>query len=67
MTAIRITPAQKRILTLLCDGKSVSEIAQIIGLSYYTARTHKLRLMELFEVYKDTALVAAALRRGVIE
>lgn len=66
MTDIHITPAQKTILELLCDGKSVSEIAQVTGTSYYTARTHKLRLMEVFEVYKDTALVAAALRKGLV-
>lgn len=63
----RITPAEKSVLTLLCDGKSVSEIADIRGVSYWTVKTQKDSLMSRFHVYKDTALVAAALRKGVID
>lgn len=67
MTAPHITPAEKTVLTLLCDGKSVSEIADITGRAYGTVNEQKSRLMQKFEVYKDTALVAAALRRKVID
>ncbi|PKA42855.1 helix-turn-helix transcriptional regulator (plasmid) [Rhizobium sullae] len=51
----------------MCDGKSAQEIAIILGCSVHTVRTHIESLKDTFAVYKDTALVAAALRTGVIE
>ncbi len=67
MTGPHITPAEREVLALICGGKTVNEIATITGTSYDTVRTHKATLMEKFGVYKDTALVAAAIRSGVIE
>lgn len=63
----QITPREKEILALMCDGKSAQEIATILGLSVYTVRTHIDGLKDAFAVYKDTALVAAAFRTGIIK
>ncbi|AJD44756.1 MULTISPECIES: response regulator transcription factor [Rhizobium] len=67
MNEIHITKREREILTLMCDGKSAQEIAIILGCSVHTVRTHIEALKDTFAVYKDTALVAAALRTGVIE
>lgn len=67
MTAVTVTDRQREILQLMSVGKTADEIACIQGISYNTVKTHKDNLMSKFEVYKDTALVAAALRRGVID
>ncbi|MGV2099035.1 response regulator transcription factor [Rhizobium sp. 21-4511-3d] len=67
MTDPHLTPAELEVLALICDGKTVNEIAMITGRAYETVRAHKTIIMSKFEVYKDTALVAAALRRGVID
>jgi DNA-binding CsgD family transcriptional regulator len=67
MADLHITPTEREILSLICDGKSVNEIATITGRSYDTVKAHKRILMDKFDVYKDTALVAAALRRKVID
>ncbi|MET3858997.1 MULTISPECIES: LuxR C-terminal-related transcriptional regulator [unclassified Rhizobium] len=61
-----LSPREREVLTLMCDGKSAQEIADILGISVYTVRTHIDRLKDTFCVYKDTALVAAAFRTGVI-
>jgi len=61
-----VSPREKEVLVLMCDGKSAQEIADILGLSVHTVRTHIDRLKDTFCVYKDTALVAAALRAGII-
>ena len=63
----RISPREKEVLTLMCDGKSAQEIADILGVSVHTVRTHIDRLKDAFCVYKDTALVAAAFRNGIID
>ena len=67
MNEIHITKREREILTLMCDGKSAQEIAIILGCSVHTVRTHIEALKDTFAVYKDTALVAAELRTGVIE
>jgi LuxR family transcriptional regulator, transcriptional regulator of spore coat protein len=67
LNEIHITKREREILTLMCDGKSAQEIAIILGCSVHTVRTHIEALKDTFAVYKDTALVAAALRTGVIE
>ncbi|MGR9256772.1 helix-turn-helix transcriptional regulator [Rhizobium leguminosarum] len=62
-----ITPREKEVLTLMCEGKSAQEIAIILGCSVYTVRTHIGRLKDEFNVYKDTALIAAAFRNRIID
>lgn len=61
-----VSAREREVLVLMCDGKSAQEIADILGISVHTVRTHIDRLKETFSVYKDTALVAAALRAGTI-
>ncbi|MGR9249541.1 LuxR C-terminal-related transcriptional regulator [Rhizobium leguminosarum] len=51
----------------MCEGKSAQEIAMILGCSVYTVRTHIGRLKDEFNVYKDTALIAAAFRNRIID
>ncbi|MHC2569603.1 hypothetical protein ACVMH6_001931 [Rhizobium leguminosarum] len=48
----RITPREKEVLTLMCEGKSAQEIAIILGCSVYTVRTHIGRLKDEFNVYR---------------
>lgn len=67
LSELHITKREREILTLICDGKSAQEIAMILGCSVHTVRTHIESLKDTFSVYKDTALVAAAIRKGVIE
>lgn len=64
---VHITPRESEIIKLLCDGKTGPEMATILDLSIHTVYTYQVRLREKFGVYKDTALVAAALRSGLIQ
>jgi DNA-binding CsgD family transcriptional regulator len=65
--SIQVTKREKEILELMSAGKTAQEIAMILGCSVHTVRTHIDALKDIFAVYKDTALVAAALRKGVID
>lgn len=65
--APHITPREKEILNLLSIGKTSEEMAIIFGGASSTVDFHKKALREKFNVYKDTALVAAALRLHIIE
>lgn len=63
---VHITPRESEIIKLLCDGKTGPEMATILNLSIHTVYTYQVRLRDKFGVYKDTALVAKALRSGII-
>lgn len=58
-----LTPAQKRVFALLCEGLGDKQIAQILGISPETARNHGARVRAAFGVHSRAALIAAA-RRG---
>jgi DNA-binding CsgD family transcriptional regulator len=58
-----LTPAQKRVYALLCEGLGDKQIAQILGISPETARNHGARVRAAFGVHSRAALIAAA-RRG---
>jgi len=61
-----VSPREREVLGLMCDGKTAQEIADVLGVSVHTVRTHIDRLKDTFAVFKDTALVAAAIRAGIV-
>lgn len=62
-----VTQRELEVLKWLAEGKTGPEMATILSLSIHTVYSHQLALREKFGVYKDTALVAAALRQGIIQ
>ena len=69
MTAetVHVTSREKEILHWMSNGKSIDEIGLILGVTAHTVNSHKNTLKTKLDVYKDTALVATALRRHIIE
>lgn len=63
---IHITPREAEILHWLAEGKTAAEIGTILSISYITVNQHIRNAKAKFGVYKDTALVAKALRSGII-
>lgn len=61
------TPRQHEVLRWVVEGKSASEIAEIMGISWHTVSHHIRDCKMLAGVNKDTALVATAFRRGWIQ
>ena len=54
------------IVRWLAEGKSADEIGVVLGIATYTVRSHVSNCMRALNVHKDTALVAAAFRKGLI-
>jgi DNA-binding NarL/FixJ family response regulator len=61
-----LTPRQREILTLVADGKSTKEIAQLLELSAKTVETHRAQLMERLNIHDVAGLVKYALQAGLI-
>jgi two-component system, NarL family, nitrate/nitrite response regulator NarL len=60
-----LTPKERSVLLLLIKGTSTAEIANQLGVSEATVRTHLQHLFSKFGVHSRIALAAAAVRTGV--
>ena len=59
-----LKPRQQQVLELVCEGISVEEIGQRIGLAHGTVKCHLARLFWIFGVQNRVQLVVAALQAG---
>ncbi len=62
-----ISPREKEVLTLLCEGLSTSEIADKLCLSPRTIEGHRKRLLEKTNTKNVAGLVAFAFRNRLVE
>jgi DNA-binding NarL/FixJ family response regulator len=62
-----LTARDLQVLELLSDGKSNKEIAQALGISDETVKSHLKRLFEKLGVSDRTEAVALALRQNLID
>jgi DNA-binding CsgD family transcriptional regulator len=58
-----LTRTQVAIVDLIAEGQTDKEIAQSVGMSYRTVRTHLERLYDLNDVHCRAALVALVAQR----
>lgn len=61
-----LTPRQKEILRLIALGKSLKEIAHLLGLSTKTIETHRAQLAERLDIRDTAGLVRYAIRTGLV-
>jgi DNA-binding CsgD family transcriptional regulator len=55
------------VLQLMCEGKSVRETAEILGLSPKTVDSHRANIMGKLDMRDVPSLVKFAIRMGVTE
>jgi len=66
VTRIQLTPRELTTLRLMADGKSNKEIANELGISERTVKTHLGHLFEKLGVTSRTEAVKIATRRGLV-
>ncbi|HEV8337009.1 MAG TPA: response regulator transcription factor [Candidatus Polarisedimenticolia bacterium] len=62
-----LSPREREVLQLIAEGKTIKEIAAILGISAKTIETHRMRLMDKLDIHDTAGLVRYAIRRGVIQ
>jgi DNA-binding NarL/FixJ family response regulator len=62
-----LSARQREILQMLADGKQTDAVAQKLGLSTETVRTHTKRILAKLEASTRTQAVAIGIRHGLIE
>jgi len=60
------TPRQRDVLRLLVEGRSMREIAAVLGLSVRTVATHKYEMMRALGVQSTAELIALAVRKHLV-
>jgi DNA-binding CsgD family transcriptional regulator len=64
---VPLPPMQRKVFAEVCAGKSTAEIAQSLDRSEYTVSNHIKQIFKTFEVRSRSALVAEAVRRGMVK
>lgn len=66
VTQVQLTPRELTALRLMADGQSNKEIAQSLGISERTVKTHIGHLFEKLGVTSRTEAMRVATRRGLV-
>jgi DNA-binding NarL/FixJ family response regulator len=61
----KLTPRQREVLRLIAAGRTMKEVAAILGLSPRTVETHKYQVMEALGLGTTAELVRYALEHGL--
>jgi DNA-binding NarL/FixJ family response regulator len=63
---IELTPRQRQVLQLVAEGRTMKEIADILGISVRTAETHKYEAMETLGARSTAELIHWAIRLNLV-
>jgi len=58
---------EREVLQLIAEGKSMKEVAALLGISVKTVETHRMRLKGKLDIHETAGLVRYAIRQGMIE
>ena len=61
-----LTPRQREVLQLIAEGRTMKEIANVLGISPRTAESHKYEMMQLLGTTTTAGLVQHAIRMKLI-
>jgi len=62
----KLPPRQREVLQLLAEGKTIKEIAFLLGVSFKTIETHRAALMRRLRIQHLPGLVCYAIEKGLI-
>jgi DNA-binding NarL/FixJ family response regulator len=62
-----LSPRERQVVTLIADGKSCREAAEILGISAKTAETHRAAAMRKLGVTTSAALIRYAVRNKLVQ
>jgi two-component system invasion response regulator UvrY len=58
----KLSPREKQVFQLLGEGRSVTEISEILGIGYRTACTYRSRILEKMRLSNNTELISYYVR-----
>ncbi len=62
----RLTSREREILTLIADGHSSRQIAEMLYISLKTVQGHRTKIMENLDIHNRAELIKYAVRKGLV-
>jgi len=62
-----LTPREREVVKMIAEGKSVKEIASLLGLSIKTIEAHKFNLMRKLDIHNKAQLVTYAIQKKIVK
>ena len=62
-----LTVRERIVLSLIAESHSTKEIANILGITFKTAVTHRTHIMEKLDLHDVAALTRFAIRCGIVQ
>ena len=62
----RLSPRESQVLQLIAEGRTNSEIAQLLQVAVKTVEKHRANLMAKLKVHDVAGLVRVAIKHGLI-
>ena len=63
----RLTPREREVMRLVCDGHSTKKVARLLKIGVKTAENHRSRVLDKLAVSNTAELVRFAARRGLLD
>jgi len=63
----RLSPRQREVLQLMCDGLAAPAIADRLGVSVHTVAAHRASMMRALGIHRAAELVAYAIRHRLVD
>lgn len=64
--AATLTPRQREVLQLVAEGRTMKEVASLLGISPRTAESHKYEVMQVLGIETTAALIQYAVRAKLV-
>ena len=61
------TARELQVLALIAGGKTTKQAAQLLGITFKTAATHRMHIMTKLHAHKAADLTRAAIRLGLVQ
>jgi two-component system, NarL family, response regulator NreC len=62
-----LTPREREVMHLVCEGKSTKEVARLLEIGVKTAENHRSRILDKLGLSNTAELVRYAARRGLLD
>jgi two-component system invasion response regulator UvrY len=60
-----LSPREKEVLSLVCSGRTIKEMAYDMALSAHTVQTYQKKIMKKFKVNRTADLIVFAIQNGL--
>lgn len=62
-----LTPREREVMHLVCEGRTTKEIARLLDIGVKTAENHRSRVLDKLELSNTAELVRYAARKGLLD